>query len=343
MAFNWFRRQFQPEDAPESPAEQASPATSESPSGEGDSADAVQEDYLAWAKAAYQNIQQRQQPVAAAETETVELGGGEAEKADPEIPDPSPQDAAKPDVLEPDVPEPDVLESNATVLEDAETAESPIKMEAIASTPSSDSLTDETAAVSEGSSAEDSPAEPSSNLPLWARADAERQARLERLKATAIETVEVSVTPAPQSIAPSPVQPRQTPAPEISSSVSAPDAPPDASPGTLDEGFLWSAEVLAAQGRRPDEVSADEITWLQKLRKGLDKTRLGLVNQLKTIVGKGPLTQEAVMEIEALLLQADVGVGATDTIIEALQQRMLQETLPPDEAIAYLKKFCATF
>lgn len=331
MAFNWFRRQFQPEDAPESPAEQASPATSESPSGEGDSADAVQEDYLAWAKAAYQNIQQRQQPVAAtetAETETVEIEGGEAEKADPEIPDPSPQDAANPDVLE----------SDAAVLEGAETAESLTKTEAIASTPSSDSLTDETAAVPEGSSVEDSPAEPSSNLPLWARADAERQARLERLKATAIETVEASVTPAPQSIAPSPAQPRQTPAPGISSSVSAPAAPPDASPDSLDEGFLWSAEVLAAQGRRPDEVSADEITWLQKLRKGLDKTRLGLVNQLKTIVGKGPLTQEAVMEIEALLLQADVGVGATDTIIEALQQRMLQETLPPDEAIAYLKK-----
>jgi fused signal recognition particle receptor len=44
------------------------------------------------------------------------------------------------------------------------------------------------------------------------------------------------------------------------------------------------------------------------------------------------------MEIESLLLMADVGVEATDTIIEALQAKMRDETLPPDAAIAYLKK-----
>ncbi|HSM82908.1 MAG TPA: signal recognition particle-docking protein FtsY, partial [Nodosilinea sp.] len=105
----------------------------------------------------------------------------------------------------------------------------------------------------------------------------------------------------------------------------------------LDEAFLWSAEVLAAQGRRPDDISAEEITWLNKLRQGLNKTRLSLVNQLKAIVGQGPLNDDAVMEIEALLLQADVGVAATDKVIAALQARMRQEVLPPDQAIAYLK------
>ena len=80
----------------------------------------------------------------------------------------------------------------------------------------------------------------------------------------------------------------------------------------LDEAFLWSAEVLAAQGRRADQISLEEITWLNKLRQGLDKTRRGLVNQLKAIVGQGPLNDAAVDEIEALLLQADVGVSATD-------------------------------
>ncbi len=105
----------------------------------------------------------------------------------------------------------------------------------------------------------------------------------------------------------------------------------------LDEGFRWSAEVLAAQGRRPEEISVDEINWLQKLRKGLDKTRRGVVNQLKTIVGKGPLTQDSIQEIESILIQADVGIEATDTIIAALQKKMIEETLPPDAAIAYLK------
>ncbi len=106
----------------------------------------------------------------------------------------------------------------------------------------------------------------------------------------------------------------------------------------FDEGFLWSAEVLAAQGRRPDQVSIEEITWLQKLRQGLDRTRRSLINQLRAIVGQGPLNKAAVMEIETALLQADVGVEATDLIIEALQQKLKEEALPPAEAIAYLKK-----
>jgi fused signal recognition particle receptor len=37
------------------------------------------------------------------------------------------------------------------------------------------------------------------------------------------------------------------------------------------------------------------------------------------------------------LIQSDVGIEATDIIIAALQKKMLQETLPPDAAITYLK------
>ncbi|MEO0808969.1 MAG: signal recognition particle-docking protein FtsY, partial [Cyanobacteria bacterium J06643_4] len=152
---------------------------------------------------------------------------------------------------------------------------------------------------------------------FWAKAQqaqAEREERLERLEAEAI------LEPEPE---PEPAPPEQT------------FVPLDID---LDEAFLWSAEVLAAQGRRPDEISLEEITWLNKLRQGLDKTRRGLVNNLKAIVGQGPLNDEAVEEIEALLLQADVGVAATDKIITALQDKLREETLPPEQAIAYLKK-----
>jgi fused signal recognition particle receptor len=106
----------------------------------------------------------------------------------------------------------------------------------------------------------------------------------------------------------------------------------------FDDGFVWSAEILAAQGRRAEDVTIEEITWLRKLRQGLDKTRRSIINQLKSIVGQGPLNQAAVTEIESLLLQADVGVEATDFVIEALQKKLREETLPPDVAIAYLKQ-----
>lgn len=153
------------------------------------------------------------------------------------------------------------------------------------------------------------PALPQPVLPLWAQADS--QARLERLRATAIV---------------------EEPEPRV-------EEPPAELPAfTIDEGFLWSAEVLSAMGRRAEDVSIEEITWLKRLRQGLDKTRRSLVNQLKAIVGQGPLNQDAVYEIEALLLQADAGVEATDKIIESLQAKLRQETLPPDQAIAYLKQ-----
>ncbi|MGA0200619.1 MAG: signal recognition particle-docking protein FtsY, partial [Prochlorotrichaceae cyanobacterium] len=72
--------------------------------------------------------------------------------------------------------------------------------------------------------------------------------------------------------------------------------------------------------------------------RGLDKTRRGVVNQLKATIGQGPLNEDAVLTLEALLLQADVGVQATDYIIQALQKKLREEALPPDQAIEYLKE-----
>ncbi|MGK7901006.1 MAG: signal recognition particle-docking protein FtsY [Hormoscilla sp.] len=149
------------------------------------------------------------------------------------------------------------------------------------------------------------------------RAKSERLGRLEELKERAI------------------AEPEPEPEPEPGSSEGT-----DENSGEIafDEGFLWSAEVLKAQGRRPDEVSVEEITWLKRLRQGLGKSRRGLINQLKGIVGQGPLNQDAVMEIEALLLSADVGVQVCDRIIDRLQVKVREETLPPEAAIAYLKQ-----
>jgi fused signal recognition particle receptor len=211
--------------------------------------------------------------------------------------------------------------SEATV--EAEEAIAEVADEPIAEAPAAEELAEE--AIEEiieeipESIAEPDP-EPASSesaaaLPFWAQAEAERLERLERLKAEAIVPEE-------------PVAP-------VAAAVDTTSTIPDF---VLDEAFLWSAEVLASQGRRPDQISIEEITWLKQLRQGLDKTRRNLVNQLRAIVGQGPLNQAAVMEIESLLLQADVGVEATDFIVESLQNRLREEVLPPAEAIAYLKQ-----
>jgi fused signal recognition particle receptor len=108
-------------------------------------------------------------------------------------------------------------------------------------------------------------------------------------------------------------------------------------PTEFDREFLWSAEILARQGRKPTEVSQEEISWLKKLNQGLSKTRRGLVNQIKAIAGQGPLNQQAVSQLEDILLQADVGVEATDLIIETLQKKVREESLPSDQAVEFLK------
>ncbi len=306
--FNWFQRSFDKSDSadadanrPDSPAETNAPTPAKA--SETASQQLSSDDYLKWAKAAYQNIQKQQA------------------EAKPEAPEES---APAPDAV---APEPAETPIEALVEAPVQTAGAAIA--APATVPDAEAAEPAPAALPEqaessvaaspetATSAPEATPEPAAPRPFWAQSEAERQQRLAQLEATAI------------------VEPEPEPKPVIAAATAPPELIlPDIN---LDEAFLWSAEVLAAQGRRPDDISAEEITWLNKLRQGLNKTRLSLVNQLKAIVGQGPLNDDAVMEIEALLLQADVGVAATDKVIEALQTRLRQEVLPPDQAIAYLK------
>jgi fused signal recognition particle receptor len=267
MVFNWFRRKFdnsesEPVPDPELVEESAAEAEPEEPEAAepATASEEIATDYLAWAKAAYQNIQQQQEAPPPAAVETAPEVGEQSESAI--------------EISEPNVGE-IAVETTTTESEPAAT------VDALPITTNEDAET----------------------LPIWARDD--RQQRLEQLKATAIETVEPAASTA-----------------DIA----------------LDDDFLWSAKVLADQGRTPEQVSLDEINWLKKLRQGLDKTRRGFVNQFKALIGQGPLNADAVESIETLLLQADVGVEATDFVIETLQAKLRQESLPPEEAVAYLKQ-----
>ena len=86
--------------------------------------------------------------------------------------------------------------------------------------------------------------------------------------------------------------------------------------GDFDDTFTWSAEVLAAQGKKIDQFSLDDIDWLSRLKQGLEKTRKGFVTDLLEKLGDDPLTPEVLDDLETLLLKADAGVSATDQILE---------------------------
>lgn len=278
MVFNWFRRQFNKEEAEEQETTPVVEAEQDAPSDDSDDSDDADEtseaeDSLSWAETAFQKIQERQQET-----------------------------------------------TSETVVSDVEES------------PSTDEVTSALDVEAESSSRDEGAPEAESAPPeVTPTAEAEEIEAAEPEAAPPPEPTPVE-TPAPVAKAETPVPVAEAPSP------TSPPAKPTPSDLTFDEGFLWSAEVLAAQGRRPEDVSVEEISWLQKLRQGLGKTRRGLANQLKSVVGQGPLNADAVMEIESLLLQADVGISATDKLIEALQVKVREETLPPDAAIAYLKE-----
>ena len=108
--------------------------------------------------------------------------------------------------------------------------------------------------------------------------------------------------------------------------------------GAFDDTFTWSAEVLAAQGRSLEQVSIEEIDWLGRLRRGLEKTRRGFVTQLLDSLGDDPLTPEVIDDLETTLLRADVGVQATDQVLAALRQRLNEEVVDPAEGLRFLKE-----
>ncbi|MFM7888135.1 MAG: signal recognition particle-docking protein FtsY [Pseudanabaena sp.] len=328
MVFNWFRRKFDDdkdaqnqsveptqteEKSPESSTVKSSPATSP-----------ASQDLLNWAKAAYANVQQQEEIAeekvteASAETSNPEIAapeitGSEAEATESAILVPAAEDVAPESKsqeqeiqsVESEITQPETAKEPAIKQSEFFVSEAKVK--------EAETVTTTAAASSESPEpVTSSPTPEAEAVPFWMQSESDRLARIAALEATAIIEPEPEVKPA--------VKTRRKPTIEF------------------DENFIWSAEVLASQGRRPEEISVEEITWLNRLRQGLDKTRLSLVNQLKAIVGQGPLSADSVDDIEALLLKADVGVKATDQIIFKLQDKLRKEVLPPEEAIAYLKQ-----
>lgn len=111
--------------------------------------------------------------------------------------------------------------------------------------------------------------------------------------------------------------------------------------GDFDETFTWSSEILAAQGKKAQEISLEEVDWLGRLRKGLEKSRQRFVTGLLEKLGDDPLTPEVVDDLETLLLRADAGVVATDQILDALRRRLNEEVVDANEGLRFLKeKLC---
>lgn len=77
----------------------------------------------------------------------------------------------------------------------------------------------------------------------------------------------------------------------------------------------------------------------KRIEKGLTKTRRSFFGQILSLLGAGDVTEELWEDLEALLVQADVGMAATMQIVESLQAEVAQRGIRrTDEVQALLQE-----
>ncbi|MDP2879326.1 MAG: signal recognition particle-docking protein FtsY [Sulfuricella sp.] len=87
--------------------------------------------------------------------------------------------------------------------------------------------------------------------------------------------------------------------------------------------------------KKADESQEQPLGWAARLKQGLTKTRDNLGRQLTGLFGGGKIDEALYEELETILLSADVGVAATQTLLDDLKSRVKRDKL---EDAAQLKQ-----
>ena len=81
------------------------------------------------------------------------------------------------------------------------------------------------------------------------------------------------------------------------------------------------------------ESTAPQLSWRERLKAGLARTRSQFGGKLKSIFSRGKVDAELLEELEALLLTSDVGMDATQHLLDELKARAKRETIDTPEGI----------
>ena len=81
------------------------------------------------------------------------------------------------------------------------------------------------------------------------------------------------------------------------------------------------------------ESTAPQLSWRERLKAGLARTRSQFGGKLKSIFSRGKVDAELLEELEALLLTSDVGIDATQHLLDELKARAKRETIDTPEGI----------
>ncbi len=101
-------------------------------------------------------------------------------------------------------------------------------------------------------------------------------------------------------------------------------------------GFLKKSPVAQEPpaNTRPIAPSAEPApSWRERLKVGLARTRANFGGKLKSIFSRGKVDDELLDDLETLLLTSDVGLEATQHLLQELRTRAKRNRLETPEAI----------
>jgi fused signal recognition particle receptor len=84
---------------------------------------------------------------------------------------------------------------------------------------------------------------------------------------------------------------------------------------------------------KPSVVEGDKLSLAERLKKGLSKTRQHLGGQLSGLFSGGKIDDDTYEELETILLTSDIGVVATQKLLDALKVRVKKERLEDTSAL----------
>lgn len=94
-----------------------------------------------------------------------------------------------------------------------------------------------------------------------------------------------------------------------------------------EENKLKSAEAAGVAASPPAAAPEPGKSWTERLKQGLAKTRNQLGSQLAGLFGGGKIDAEIYEELESILLTADVGISATEFLLDDIKNRVKRQSL----------------
>jgi fused signal recognition particle receptor len=156
---------------------------------------------------------------------------------------------------------------------------------------------------------------------------ANRRRKIPRPRAFELRQPDAQAAPAPQAL------PETKAAPDAEPAGAALAEPQPRQAPIVPEPAAPKLEVVPQQALVKPEPEP-EISVLERIRRGLGKTRASFTGGLADMFSAGKkIDADLLEEIETTLLMADVGVTATTDIIESLTEKLKRDQLKDGEAL----------